>query len=144
MTFSPFARTGRGKDSPVYTVIYDGECRLCVPLANALRRWDRIGLLEVIPSQQEGVLARFPWIPAPAYADSLQLVAPDGQTVQGAAAIERLLDLLPRGGWISWVFAIPLVRRFADRIYRWVARNRYRLGCGSHCQIRPAKITYPE
>ncbi|GAC1690862.1 MAG: DUF393 domain-containing protein [Gemmatimonadaceae bacterium] len=129
---------------PAYTVLYDGSCRLCAPLARTLERWDGGRMVEVLPSQQPGARARFPWIPESAYADSLQLVGPGGQTWQGAAAIERLLDILPRGRWISWVFALPLVRGLADRAYRWIARNRYALGCGSHCQIRPAGITYPE
>jgi predicted DCC family thiol-disulfide oxidoreductase YuxK len=36
------------------------------------------------------------------------------------------------------------VRALADRFYRWFARNRYRLGCGSHCQSRPADVMWAE
>ena len=64
--------------------------------------------------------------------------------MQGAAAIEKLLDVLPRGGWIAWVFDIPFVRKLADRLYRWVARNRYRLGCGDHCQSRPLDVAFDD
>ncbi len=89
-------------------------------------------------------MARFPWIPLRAYADALQLIAADGTTWQGAAAIERLLGILPRGRLIAWIFRIPYVRTFADRFYRWFARNRYRLGCGSHCQSRPLDVMWDE
>jgi predicted DCC family thiol-disulfide oxidoreductase YuxK len=68
----------------------------------------------------------------------VQLVGPGGTTWQGAAAIERLLDVLPRGGLLGWVFSVPFVRALADRFYRWFARNRYRLGCGEHCALKPA------
>ena len=71
-------------------------------------RGTRATQLEVVSSQQPGVIARFPWIPARAYAEALQLVAADGTTWQGAAAIEQLLDVLPRGRLISWVFQHPL------------------------------------
>jgi predicted DCC family thiol-disulfide oxidoreductase YuxK len=135
--------TGCGPCRP-YTVIYDADCKVCTRLAKALRKWDRGQQLEIVSSQQPGVMARFPWIPPRAYADALQLVAADGTTWQGAAAIEQLFNVLPRGRWISWVFHIPYVRALADRFYRWFARNRYRLGCGAHCQSRPLDVIWDE
>ena len=127
-----------------YTVVFDGDCKVCTRLSRVLRQWDSHHELEVVSSQQPGVTARFPWIPLRAYADALQLVAADGTTWQGAAAIEQLLTVLPRGGWIAWVFKIPFVRPLADKFYRWFARNRYRLGCGAHCQSRPLDVMWEE
>ena len=119
------------------TVIYDGDCGVCTRLAHALQRLDTRGTFEVLTSQAPGVPDRFPWIPPGAYRDSLQLVEEGGRTWQGAAAVERILDLLPRGRWITWVFSLPFARPLAERFYRWFARNRYRLGCGAHCRYRP-------
>jgi predicted DCC family thiol-disulfide oxidoreductase YuxK len=133
--------TGLGR---AYTVVFDGDCKVCTRLSKMLRAWDRTHQLEVVTSQQRGVMARFPWIPARAYADALQMVAADGTTWQGAEAIEQLLNVLPRGRLISWVFRIPFVRTLADRFYRWFARNRYRLGCGTHCQSRPLDVMWAE
>jgi len=125
-----------------YTLVYDGMCRICNPLADVVRRWDRRLRIEVVPSQATGVMARFPWIPARAFSQAIQLVGPQGRTWQGAAAVEQLLTVLPRGRWISWIFRVPFVRALADRVYRWVARNRYRLGCGEHCQSRPVDVQF--
>ena len=127
-----------------YTVVFDGDCKVCTRLSRVLRNWDGGRELEVVSSQQPGVMARFPWIPARAYADALQMIAADGTTWSGAAAIEQLLTVLPRGRLISWVFKVPFVRTLADRFYRWFARNRYRLGCGSHCQSRPPDVMWAE
>lgn len=127
-----------------YTVVYDGDCKVCTRLAKLLREWDRPKQLEVVSQQQPGVMARFPWIPPRAYADALQMIAADGTTWQGAAAVEQLLLVLPRGKLIAWVFKIPFVRTLADRFYRWFARNRYRLGCGEHCQSRPLDVIWAE
>jgi predicted DCC family thiol-disulfide oxidoreductase YuxK len=127
-----------------YTVVFDGDCRVCTRLSKVLRAWDRDEQLEVVSSQQPGVMARFPWIPPRAYADALQLVAADGTTWQGAASIEQLLNVLPRGRLVSWIFRIPFVRTIADRFYKWFARNRYRLGCGAHCQSRPLDVIWDE
>ena len=117
-----------------YAVVYDGDCAVCTRLARVLQRLDTRQTFEVVTSQAPGVQARFPWIPGDAYRDSLQVVEDGGRTWQGAAAIERILDLLPRGRWITWVFSLPFARPLAERSYRWFARNRYRLGCGAHCR----------
>ena len=125
-----------------YTVVYDGNCKVCGRLVKLLNKWDKKRILEVIPSQTPGVQARFPWIPARAYTESVQLIGPGGRTWQGAAAIEQLLDVLPKGKLISWVFSIPFVRPLAEKFYRWFARNRYRMGCGEHCQSRPLNVDF--
>lgn len=135
------ATRGMGRQ---YTVVFDGDCRVCTRLSNVLRQWDGERALEVTSSQQRGVMARFPWIPPRAYAEALQLVAADGTTWQGSAAVEQLLHVLPRGRFVAWIFKVPYVRVLADRFYRWFARNRYRLGCGSHCQSRPLDVMWAE
>jgi predicted DCC family thiol-disulfide oxidoreductase YuxK len=134
--------SGVGEGRP-YTVVYDGHCKVCGKMVALLRAWDRgARLLEIVPSQMTGVPARFPWIPARAYVEGVQLVGPGGRTWQGAAAVERIIDIMPRGRLISWVFKIPFVRVIADRFYRWFARNRYRLGCGEHCTVRQELLDF--
>jgi predicted DCC family thiol-disulfide oxidoreductase YuxK len=133
-----FTVAGRDTSSTVlgraYTVVFDGDCRVCTKFTNVLRSWDHDASLEIVAVQQPGVAARFPWIPDRAYAEALQLIAADGTTWQGSAALEQLLDVLPRGRWIAWIFRIPYARTVADRFYRWFARNRYHMGCGTHCR----------
>lgn len=125
-----------------YTVVYDGQCRVCTRLVDMLRRWDRKGIIEVIPSQNTSVYSRFPWIPPEAYVEAMQMIGPGGQTWQGAQAIEQLLRVLPRGKLLGWVFHIPFVGGLIDRFYRWFAKNRYRFGCGEHCQTHPLHVDY--
>jgi predicted DCC family thiol-disulfide oxidoreductase YuxK len=145
-----FTIAGKDRDAPLtppseprpFTVVYDGACRVCQRLVKLLTKWDRHHQIEIVPSQAPGVRARFPWIPDRAYAESVQLIGPGGRTWQGAAALEHILDALPKGKLISWVFSIPFVRPLAERFYRWFARNRYRLGCGEHCQYRELRLDY--
>ena len=119
-----------------YTVVYDGSCRVCGKIVRGLAKWDRNKQLEIIPSQTPGLDARFPWILANEYSQSLQLIRTlDGTTWQGAASIEQLLEVLHRGKFVSWIFSIPFVRPLGEKFYRWFARNRYRLGCSDHCLI---------
>ena len=140
---APFAGFGDGEGRP-YVVVYDGTCKVCGKLVTLLRKWDRRRELEVVPSQAPGVMARFPWIPAKAYTDAVQLIGPGGRTWQGAAAIEQLLDVLPKGKLISWLFSIPFARPLADRFYKWFARNRYKMGCGQHCQLRALDVDFDD
>jgi predicted DCC family thiol-disulfide oxidoreductase YuxK len=132
-----------GKPDRRYTVIYDGHCKVCGRMVRMLARWDRKHELEIIPSQAPGIRERFPWIPPRAYVESVQVIrASDGRTWQAAAALEELLKVLPKGRLVSWLFKIPLVRPLVDLFYRWFARNRYRFGCGEHCQVREANLDY--
>jgi len=100
-------------------------------------------VLEITPSQAPGLKARFPWIPARAYVESVQVIrTADGRTWQGAGALEELLDALPKGWLLSWLFGIPFARPLAEKFYRWFARNRYKLGCGEHCRVRQLDLDY--
>lgn len=139
MDTAPSAGLGRP-----YTVVFDGNCKVCNRLVKVLHRWDRRQELEIVPSQAPGVMARFPWIPAKAYAEALQMVGPGGETWSGARAVEQILLVVPKGGLIAWLFKVPFVRVLADRFYRWFARNRYRMGCGEHCQSRPIETLFGE
>ncbi len=125
-----------------YTVVYDGACKVCTRMAKLLEKWDTRDEIEILPFQNTTVLDRFPWIPSEAYAEAMQLVGPGGQTWAGADAIEQLLKILPFGGAVGWVFKIPFFGELFSRFYRWFARNRYKFGCGEHCQLRPAKIDF--
>src|SRR5262245_15914119 len=83
---SPARGPAYGSPTRAYTVVYDGACRVCQGIVRRLGKWDRRGMLEIVPSQAPGVHARFPWIPVRAYAQSVQLIRRDGRTWQGAAA----------------------------------------------------------
>jgi predicted DCC family thiol-disulfide oxidoreductase YuxK len=134
-----------GEPGRRYSVVYDGHCRVCGRMVRLLAKWDRNHELEILPSQARGIRARFPWIPQRAYAESVQVIrTSDGRTWQAAAALEELVKVLPKGRLFSWLFRIPFMRPLADKLYRWFARNRYRMGCGKHCAIRPANLDYDD
>jgi acetyl esterase len=128
-------------ETPAYTLVYDGDCGFCVRSADLVASWDRGGLVELVPFQRAGVPERFPWIAERAFREAMQLVGPGGETWSGAAAAERLAAILPGGRPLGCLFALPFARPLADRVYRLVARNRYRLGCGAHCARTPPRST---
>jgi predicted DCC family thiol-disulfide oxidoreductase YuxK len=123
--------------SPDYVLIWDGECGVCRRSVAWLEGADRDGRIETVPYQDPSVPDRFPGIPEDRYQKAMQLVGPRGEWWEGARAAEEMLRLLP--GWrrLSFLFRIPGVRRVAAIVYRQVARNRRRFGCGDHCGVRP-------
>jgi predicted DCC family thiol-disulfide oxidoreductase YuxK len=98
-----------------WTLVYDGNCRVCTRIVNVLRHWDRGGEIEFMPSQSSGVPERFPWIPPSAFREAMQLIGPESRTWAGAAAIEQLLNILPRGRMVGWLFHLPFGRTIIDR-----------------------------
>jgi predicted DCC family thiol-disulfide oxidoreductase YuxK len=92
-----------------YTVVYDGQCKVCGRLVKLLNAWDKNDEIEVIPFQNTSVLDRFPWIPSEAYAEAMQLIGPGGKTWQGGEAIEQLLKILPCGGVLLETRGVVLV-----------------------------------
>ena len=118
---------------------------MCKRLVATLVKWDTHGELEILPSQTPGLAARYPWIPASAYLESVQFIENrNSATWQGAAALEHIIDVLPKGRFITWIFSIPFMRPFAEKFYRWFARNRHHLGCGDHCQLHPPDLEFPQ
>jgi predicted DCC family thiol-disulfide oxidoreductase YuxK len=115
--------------APSYTLVYDGHCRVCSRFVVALGIWDRDGRIKAVASQDPGVRERFPQIAPRAFDDAIQLIDATGAVWSGAAALERVMREMPRGRWIAWALALP----GAEMVYRWVARNRYRMGCSDHC-----------
>jgi predicted DCC family thiol-disulfide oxidoreductase YuxK len=118
-----------------HTLIYDGECRICRRSVEWVRSADREGRLELIPYQDPRVRECFPEVPSTEMEAAMQLISHGSRRRQGAEAAEQVIALLP--GWrvLAPFFRIPGVRRLAAVVYRAVARNRRRLGCGDHCAV---------
>lgn len=118
-----------------YTVVYDGECSVCIRSVNTIRDLDRHGRFELVAYQSEGVTDRFPDISRQEFEESVQLIGPRGERRQGAAAVEKIFQLLPRARPLAWLFRIPFARPIARFVYRLFARHRGKFGCGDHCPV---------
>ena len=56
----------------------------------------------------------------------MQAVDPKGRVYSGVDAWARVGLSMPGWKLIAWLLLIPGIHFVADRIYAWVARNRYR------------------
>lgn len=118
-----------------HTLIYDGECGICRRSMEWVRARDARGRIRIIAFQDPSVAAEFPAIPRADMENALQLVEDTGERWQGSEAVAHLLGLLPGCRLVGAVLRAPIVRPISRRIYRLVARNRSRLGCGDHCGL---------
>jgi predicted DCC family thiol-disulfide oxidoreductase YuxK len=112
-----------------WTLIYDGDCEFCRRLVALVKRLDWKSRLSGMPFQGAD-LERY-GVSHAAAEQAMHLVAPSGGVWSGAAAARELARLLPALRPAAWLFHVPGVMALAERVYRWIARRRHRLGCGS-------------
>jgi len=124
-------------------LLFDGHCRLCTAGARKLARWARPGAVELASFQDPSVLGRFPDLTRDQCLQAMHLVEPDGHVFGGAEAVVAVL--VTRGWLFAWtrLYYLPGLRWLADRAYRWVARNRYRLTGRAPCD-ETGCVLHPE
>jgi predicted DCC family thiol-disulfide oxidoreductase YuxK len=83
-----------------------------------------VGRLELIPFQEPDLEVRFPRVSRERCREELHLINEQGQVFTGAAAVHETLARLPGARLKTLPFHAPGGMWIADRIYRWVARNR--------------------
>jgi predicted DCC family thiol-disulfide oxidoreductase YuxK len=119
------AATGRSSEGRAATVLYDEDCGFCRWSLDKILAWDRNGLLRSVPIQSEEGAQLLADVPGELWLESWHLVEPSGEVRSGGAAAAPLVDRLPGGRPLAYLF-----RRFprpTDRAYRLVARNRDRM-----------------
>jgi predicted DCC family thiol-disulfide oxidoreductase YuxK len=111
-------------------LLYDGHCSFCVDMVRRLEAWDQGGALETVPAASERgrqvVASRALSVNLAA---TVVLVNEDEVLVRSEAALEALRLT---GGWRRILARLGrwVPRRWRDRVYDLVARNRSRLGGG--------------
>ncbi|MEO1621454.1 MAG: DCC1-like thiol-disulfide oxidoreductase family protein [Cyanobacteria bacterium J06632_3] len=132
----------------MYTVIYDGNCNLCVTLVQLLERLDQGQQFSYVPMQDEATLAEFNVskadcemgmiLIAPPPEDTEQNASKDtsekatqaqnSQRWQGSDAAEEIGRLLPFGEvFVQAYRAMPGAKKGGDRTYEFIRDNRYSL-----------------
>ncbi len=102
--------------------IFDGDCGFCRLWIGRWKTATGPGV-DYAPSQEAAL--RFPEVPAEAFARAFQLVQPDGQVLEGAAAVFATLAAGPRGSVLAALYSrVPAFRMLAELAYRAVASHR--------------------
>ena len=124
-------------------VLYDDGCPLCTFQMRVLTWLDWFDTLILLPISSPKAAAIAPTLSREMLLEAIHCVTPDGRIFCGAWCIRHLgmrLPLLVPVGLILW---IPGVMWIAERVYRWISRNRHYLsrlfGCKVACVLHPAK-----
>lgn len=120
-------------------VLFDDHCRICRAFARILTRLDRgrrmelVGFTDAIRSGLDRGFSH------DAFHQSFH-VLDEGRRWSGPEAIPQVLDRIPGGGrLVRALRRVPGADRINRKVYGWVARNRYRLGCGRPgCSLHPS------
>lgn len=109
-----------------HVVLYDADCGFCKLCVRGLLKLDRDKRLLPVAIQSEEGQRLLTEVPAEMRLRAAHLITPGGTVLSGGAAAPVLARLLPGGAIPARAFT-----RWPERTeatYRWVARNRSRLG----------------
>nr|MBI3613743.1 DUF393 domain-containing protein [Nitrospirota bacterium] len=116
-----------GMSQPERTLIYDGDCRLCVTARKGLERAGLDARVRYLPYQSEEAARCLAGAYQPGRPDVAFLVEQDGRISRGLDAFLPLLPGLRGGRFLLALLRIPLMRPLAHFAYRLIARYRYHL-----------------
>jgi predicted DCC family thiol-disulfide oxidoreductase YuxK len=108
-------------------VIYDGDCGFCRAQVNKLLWWDCQHKLSYISLHDPEVARRWPDLDHDRLMREMLIIDRQGNRHWGPEAIAYLTRRLRRLWWAAPLFYIPGVMFLWRRMYRWIARNRYRI-----------------
>ncbi len=115
-------------------VIYDGDCRICTAQVGKLPWWDCQGKLSYLSLHDAEVQRRWPDLSHERMMQEMVIVDRQGRRHWGPEAIRYLSRRLRRLWWAAPFLHLPGSMLVWRPLYRWVARNRYRLSGGAACE----------
>ena len=110
-----------------YHVIYDDNCPICAAGAVRLEKLDRMGLVRCVPLSEIPERPDMRTLSRAKLKDQMHLITPEGKVYRGAEAAGVLATLFPGSRLLGEFILLPGVRSVARRVYRLVARHRFKI-----------------
>jgi len=110
-------------------VLYDGRCPLCLKSVDLLRRLDWFTMLTYVNVRDPDQLAACDLTIEPGWLlEEMHLITPGGRhLLHGFLAFRWMAWRLPALWLLAPLLYLPGVPTVGQRVYLWVARNRFRL-----------------
>lgn len=110
------------------TAIYDGYCVLCQQSRRIVEALDWLNRVEFLDIHNwNEVSQRYPTLDFEAAMGQMHTIEPDGTMHGGFDGVRRLLRELPLTFPIWLLLQVPGMKWLGDKIYGFVARNRYNI-----------------
>jgi predicted DCC family thiol-disulfide oxidoreductase YuxK len=119
---------------PRYTVFYDANCRLCVRSRRTLERLRPRAALVFVNVQDDAAMRTFPAVDREASLGQMFVLNPRGNLAGGYDGFLSLVPTIPILRPLRQILRWRPVRFVGWKLYRFVARNRYRLGGAVSCE----------
>lgn len=124
-------------------VLYDDECPMCTFQMRVLTWLDWFNTLTLLPISNPRAAEAAPSLTHEDLMAAIHCLARNGRVYRGARCIRFVGLRLPLLAPLALFLWIPGVIWVAERVYRWVSRNRYLLsrvfGCKQACAILPQR-----
>jgi predicted DCC family thiol-disulfide oxidoreductase YuxK len=115
-------------------ILFDGFCNLCNGTVNFLLKKDRKKQFSFVPLQSDEGKIYIREYQIPADTDSVILIKSNRVYFESDAAVE--IGEMLSFPWKTMYFIKYIPKIIRDKIYRWVAKNRYRwFGKRESCRI---------
>ena len=114
-------------------VIYDGDCRICTAQVRKLPWWDCQGKLAYLSLHDPEVARRWPDLSHDRLMQEMVII---DRTATGIGGRRRFATCRAGCGGLVWAspfLHFPGSMLLWRPLYRWIARNRYRLSGGPAC-----------
>lgn len=127
-----------GLDTPL--IVFDGVCHLCTGFVRFVIRRDRERMFLFLPAQSPRGTALYARLGMRTSDWESNLLVADGRVY---TELDAFIEVTRRfgGPWrlMPVLYAVP--RPLRDRLYRWIARNRYRwFGRRDTCYVPTAEL----
>ncbi len=121
-------------------VFYDGTCPFCTFSATRLRKLDWFHQLEIIDMYSQGVLKEYQ-IPLEDATRRIQVINLKGKRKEGMDGLLAISLRLPALWLLVPFFRILILIGLGDRIYDWIAKNRFLFPVPGYCPLPENKST---
>jgi predicted DCC family thiol-disulfide oxidoreductase YuxK len=113
-------------------IFTDGACPLCRWTRARIEPFDTDARLRFRDYNDPAVAALAPYS-REELAREMHVRTPDGRWYAGYEAWLVVLKAMPLLEWLGRLLSTSAFRKLGPRLYRWVARNRYRFGAPREC-----------
>ena len=121
----------------LFYILYDNQCSLCSWSKGWLLQRDTKYRLQFIGIHTPELREQFPWLELTVVRGAIHVVWPKGAEFaqaknsedyhieKGIRAFRVIVQQLPAWRWLGWLLYFPGALWVGDKVYVWIARNRY-------------------
>ncbi len=124
-------------------VLFDDECPLCTFQMRLLTWLDWLHTLDFLPISDPRAQQLAPGLTREQLLEAIHCVTPEKRIYRGARCLRFIGMRMPALFPLALFLWLPGVIWFAEKIYRWISRNRHLLsrlfGCKGACAILPER-----